>query len=302
MHILLLGKNGMLGQCIALLLKEHGISYNAFNRSELDVTKSDAVHSKITEVHPDVVINATGYTNVDGAESERELAFLVNARAVEYIARVCDTVGAKLFHFSTDYIFNGTQAQGYREDEKAHIGPLNVYGESKLEGERAVSRVMARGQWFIIRTSWLYGAGGKNFVNTMLSHTIGGRTEFKVVNDQHGNPTYTRDLAERVAWMLERLPQLAGGVYHATNEVSSSVPAGITWYDFAVELFKHAHELDLIVSLPKIFPCSSEEFPRPARRPPHSSLLTTKLPALRGWDAALHGYLKAWGVQGKHNE
>src|SRR3989338_11145463 len=193
----------------------------ACGRGELDITNKKSVHEKIQKLKPAIVINATGYTNVDGAETEREKAFAVNAEAVGDLAEVCAEIGAIFFHFGTDYIFDGTQTQGYREDDTKYIAPFNTYGESKLEGEKRIKIQMSKSKYqikskiqnpkyFIIRTSWLYGAGGKNFVDTLLTRAKDGQKEFKVVNDQFGKPTYTGDLAERVLWMLERLEKLEG--------------------------------------------------------------------------------------------
>ena len=327
--ILLLGKNGMLGQAIVEKFKVQSshpagdypkgekFKIIALGRQDLDITKKSQVIKKISEIKPDLVINATGYTDVDGAESERQKAFAVNGDAVGYIAQACSQIGASFIHFSTDYVFDGSRAHGYEEDDLEHLGPLNVYGESKLIGEENVkiqiSNVKSNPnlkcqKFFIIRTSWLYGAGGKNFVDAMLKRAIDGQTQFKVVNDQFGLPTYTRDLAERVLWMVDEIEQLESGIYHITNsklKIQKSKlqlkiknynhreqePDGISWFVFAQEIFKIAKELGILSKLPNVKPCTSDEFPRPARRPKYGALINTKLPDMREWKIALTEFL-----------
>ena len=266
-------------------------------REELDITNKQSVYEKIKELQPGVVINATGYTNVDGAETEKKTAFAVNAEGVGYIAEICARINAVLFHFSTDYIFDGREPQGYREDDTEHIGPLNVYGESKRAGELRITN--KEWQYFIIRTSWLYGSGGKNFVDTMLARAKEGQTEFKVVDDQFGKPTYTEDLAERVVWMVEHMNKLKAGVYHCANEVANcelritndKAANGISWYEFACEIFKQAHSVGILKFVPKLTPCATSEFPRPAARPRYSALINTKLPLMRDWKEAIGEYM-----------
>ena len=286
----------MLGQAILKAFNKNdseGTSFHiiAYGRGELDITNKKSVHEKIQKLKPEVVINATGYTNVDGAETEREKAFAVNAEGVWYVAEICAQVKATLFHFSTDYIFDGKEPEGYREDDTAHINPLNVYGDSKRAGELRIENKELN--YFIIRTSWLYGAGGKNFVDTLLTRARDGQMEFKVVNDQFGKPTYTGDLAEQVLWLIERRGELKSGIYHCANEINSITHsvAGISWYDFAREIFKQAHELGIIKKAPLVVPCATFEFQRPAKRPQYSVLRNTKLSPMREWKGALRDYL-----------
>ncbi|MBI4360097.1 MAG: dTDP-4-dehydrorhamnose reductase [Candidatus Jacksonbacteria bacterium] len=296
---LLLGKNGMLGQeiCKNYELRSTNYEFISLGHEDLDITNKKIVHEKIRELRPKIVINATGYTNVDGAETEKETAFAVNAEGVEYLAEACAEINAALFHFSTDYIFDGTQAVGYKEDVEDHIKPLNVYGESKRAGELLITNYKLRiehkeWKYFIIRTSWLYGTGGKNFVDTLLTRARDGQTEFKVVNDQFGKPTYTGDLAERVLWMIEQSGELESGIYHCVNEITNyETPAGIAWYDFAREIFTQARELGIIKKVPLVVPCATSEFPRPAKRPTYSALINTKLSPMREWKGALRDYL-----------
>lgn len=319
MHILLLGKNGMLGRTIEEKLEirqpevgpplaeispacpvGRNFEFISWGRDDLDITDKKSVQEKIIALNPAVVINATGYTNVDGAETEKEKAFSVNAEGVGNIVEACTKCGAMLFHFSTDYVFDGTQENGYREDDSEHVAPLNIYGASKLAGEENVKCQMsplrqgfegqANVKCFLIRTSWLYGRGGKNFVDTLITRAQAGQTEFKVVNDQFGKPTYTHDLADTVLWMIENEEKLNSGIYHATNETKNS--RGISWYEFAQEIFACANKLGVISHKPKVVPCTTAEFSRPARRPTYSALTNTCLSPLRAWHQALHEYLR----------
>lgn len=282
------------------------VSLSAWDKDELDITQKDQVIKKISELKPDIVINATGYTDVDGSETNRKIAFEVNADGVGNIAEACGQISASLIHFSTDYVFDGTQASGYDENDVEHLGPINVYGGSKLAGEHLIkSNLKSKCQkWFIIRTSWLYGINGKNFVDTMIKLASEGRSEFKIVDDQYGLPTYTVDLADNVKGMIENMDELESGVYHITNESRKmknekmqskikNLNEGITWREFAREIFKQATCLGIISKKIKIIPCKTSEFPRPARRPEHSVLVNTKWHALRDWREGLEEYLRS---------
>jgi dTDP-4-dehydrorhamnose reductase len=178
---------------------------------------------------------------------------------------------------STDYVFNGQNVKGYPE-ESQEFGPVNFYGESKLSGEKTLKSI--GGKYYLIRTSWLYGKNGKNFVETMLKLGL-EKKELKVVNDQFGKPTLTVDLAGQILYILSN--NLEFGTYHVTDETKEG---GITWYEFAVKIF------ELAKSDVKVMPCTSQEFVRPARRPAHSALINSKLPPLRNWDVALGEYMK----------
>ncbi|HBH46400.1 MAG: hypothetical protein A2445_04870 [Candidatus Jacksonbacteria bacterium RIFOXYC2_FULL_44_29] len=354
-QVLLLGKNGMLGQAIVGAIHEspvrnragaiHELSLrhlesirvtlHSWGHQDLDITDRLEVIKKISQLKPSIVINATGFTDVDGAESQKDLAFAVNVAGPGYLAEVCNQINASLIHFSTDYVFDGSQERGYEENDQSHLGPVNVYGESKLEGEKNVKYQISNvnsipnsksqmSKYFIVRTSWLYGQGGKNFVDTILKRARDGQTEFKIVDDQFGLPTYAFDLAQAVWEMVNQHEQLDSGIYHVTNSKFQilnfkSLPAkayalrrgqagisndkcqmtnateetaGITWYDFACEIFKQAKELGILSKLPIITPCATAEFPRLAKRPKYGALISTKLPALRSWQSALTDYLK----------
>ncbi len=265
----------------------------ALGHKDLDITNRDAVFEKFMTIQPDTVINATGYTNVDLAENEEEKANQINGYAVGILAQACREVGATLVHFSTDYVFHGDKTTGCNEEDKTH--PLNAYGRSKELGEKLLIEEMElmqsehdpEGKYFIIRTSWLFGKHGKNFVDTMLklgaeqlkAEAKGEKIKpLKVVSDQHGKPTYTVDLAEQVKWLLQS-HEYPSGIYHITNEKETS------WYDFARKIFDLSNMPVNVVS------CSSVQYIRPAARPAYSSLNNNKLPPLRPWTEALKDYL-----------
>jgi len=281
MRILILGKNGMLGHDLLKVFAKQDVI--AMGSSDLDVTDQERVFEEFMTIQPDVVINATGYTNVDLAEKEIEKANEVNGYAVGILAKASREIGAILVHFSTDYVFDGQKAEGYKEEDITNA--INAYGRSKELGEKLLVEEMElqedmhepEGKYFLIRSSWLFGKHGKNFVDTMLK--LGKeQKELKVVDDQHGKPTYTLDLARQVKFLLDTR-EYPSGIYHITNEEETS------WYDYAKAIFS------LYKAKVNVLPCSSKEYVRPAERPQHSSLINTKLPPLRPWKEALAEYL-----------
>jgi dTDP-4-dehydrorhamnose reductase len=257
---ILFGAPGMLGHS----LQEVFPNAHFFGHRNIDITDEDAIKKLIKRERPAIVINAAAYTDVDGCEDNRVYAFAVNGNGPGYIAQACAEVDATLVHFSTDYIFDGTRKE-YREDDRPN--PINKYGESKLLGEVSVAKNLEN--YRIVRTSWLYGSHGKNFVDTILalSHQI---PLVRVVNDQVGKPTYTVDLANKVPLIISCDP----GIYHITNEGQCS------WYEFASAF------------IPNATPCSTEEFPRKAKRPAYSVLANTKTPPLRHWKEAVQEYIQ----------
>lgn len=278
----------MLGHDLQKVFKNE--DFIAWDKNELDITNYGQVQEKFFTIMPDLVINATGYTQVDLAETEEEKANQINGAGVAYIAGRCREIGATIVHFSTDYVFNGSKKKGYNEEDPTN--PINAYGRSKVLGEKHLVDWMESlcdenpmdGQYFLIRTSWLFGQHGKNFVDTMLELgkkqiALGKKGQpLKVVNDQFGKPTFTMDLAQQVKWLVET-NEYPYGIYHITNEGTT------TWYDFAKEIFKLAKmKVDVL-------PCSSGEYVRPAKRPSYSILNNTKLPPLRSWKEALKEYL-----------
>jgi len=283
MRVLILGKNGMLGHDLLKVFSKDDVI--AMSSSELDITEQDRVFEEFMTIQPDVIINAAGYTKVDLAEKEEDKANEVNGYAVGILAKASREIGATLVHFSTDYVFDGRKATGYREEDPTNA--INNYGRSKELGEKLLVEEMElqqdmyepEGRYFLIRTSWLFGKHGKNFVETMLK--LGQeQKELKVVNDQYGKPTYTLDLARQVKFLLDT-KEYPSGIYHITNEEET------TWHDFAKAI------LGLYNPKVRVVPCSSKEYVRPAQRPQFSSLVNTKLPPLRPWKEALAEYLNS---------
>ena len=194
MKLILLGKSGMLGSAfLKKLAGEEGLEVFAFDKDILDITDKAALKEIFDRISPDFVINCAAYTAVDDCESNKELAYAINADAPLEIARLCNACGAKLIHFSTDYVFDGEKPEGYREDDSP--APINVYGASKLKGEQNIAE--AHDKFFIVRTSWLFGENGKNFVDTML-RLADEKDELNIIGDQVGCPTYTFDLSQAV--------------------------------------------------------------------------------------------------------
>lgn len=271
--ILILGSQGMLGQEIFKILADYQPTGWDIKSGEIDITNYPETEKKIKNFAPEIVINATGYTAVDKAEEERELANKINGEAVGYLAKITADLDIPLIHFSTDYVFNGEKRDGYLEDDLPD--PINAYGYSKLLGESLLQE--NTGKFYLLRISWLFGKYGKNFVKTIVQ-LAREKPFLKVVNDQIGLPTYTKDVAQRVRWFIENQPEF--GIYHTPND---GLPG--SWYDFAKEILK-------IKNIEKeIYPCTSEEFPRPAKRPHYSILVNSKLEPLRDWRDALRDYL-----------
>jgi len=262
--ILILGAYGMLGSDLVKVLSPL-YDVIAWGHGDIDVTDENAVKVSVSEINPDIIINATGYTNVDGAEKNPEGAFALNGDAVKYL----NDLGIVLVHYSTDYVFDGEKDSEYEEEDETC--PINVYGKSKLRGEQSMNK-----KSYLIRTSWLYGRSGNNFVETMLS-LAKNRNEIKVVNDQIGKPTYTLDLATATAKLISDTAPF--GTYHLVNEGTMS------WYDFAKEIF------EISGANVKLTPVASSEFSRPAMRPKNSALKNTKRPLLRSATEALRDYL-----------
>jgi dTDP-4-dehydrorhamnose reductase len=276
--VLLTGANGMLARDIRRVFERSHSSWELVcaDRSSLEITSLSHCRSVLWAIRPFAVINAAAYTNVDKAETERELAMAVNALGPRNLAIACEEIGAQLLHISTDYVFDGEKSEPYEIWDMTN--PINTYGKSKMWGEKYVQSLMSR--WYVVRTSWLYGAGGRSFVKTMLELAAKNPT-LRVVNDQHGAPTYTLDLAEACLALLE---SGAFGLYHATN-------SGITtWYGFAVEIMRQA------CTNVEVLPISTSEFPRPAKRPKSSSLSPYPLREAIGyllpeWRESLERYL-----------
>jgi dTDP-4-dehydrorhamnose reductase len=274
MKILVTGAKGQLGKEIIRQGRDHELILT--DRTTLDITKSSAVRKLFREVKPEAIIHCAAYTNVDGAEADPDGAFKVNAIGSQNVAAGCLEIGARLVAVSTDYVFDGTAIEPYRESDP--VNPQSVYGRTKWQGEELVRQIL--GRHYILRTAWLYGEGN-NFVRTML-RVAAEQPYLKVVNDQIGTPTSTVDLTRAI---FKLLASDAYGTYHATCQGQCS------WYDFAREIFRQAgKKVD-------VRPVTTAEFPRPAQRPPHSVLdnymlrMTVGDP-LRTWSEALQDYLK----------
>ena len=276
MKILITGAKGMLSSdLVKVLSTEHEIT--GLSHQELDVTNKRDVDICINDNKPDVVIHAAAYTDVDGCESNRELAFQVNADGAKNVALACKKTSSVMLYISTDYIFDGEKSSPYIEEDKSN--PINVYGESKLAGENYVKSTLDR--YYIVRTSWLFGKTGKNFVETIL-RLAREKNELKIVNDQIGSPTYTLDLAKAINVLVTK-PSF--GCYHVSNQGFCS------WYDFAREILKQSGFDEV-----KVISILTEEFKRPANRPKYSVLNCQKFMDefgynLRNWQDGLRDYL-----------
>lgn len=268
------GANGQLGRAMRRHLAGHDVM--AASRADLDVTDPEAVAEAVRGWRPAVVVNCAAFTDVDGAEQHPEQAARVNGEAVRHLALACREVGAALVQVSTDYVFDGRLDRPYRIDDPPN--PLNVYGTSKLLGERHALALLPEA--YVVRTSWLYGAGGRNFVETMLR--LGQeRAEVRVVTDQRGAPTFADDLARAIADLVATRRY---GVYHVTNQGAT------TWFEFARHIFAAAGMRVEVV------PTTSDEFGRPAKRPANSMLDPYPLEETIGyllprWEDGLARYL-----------
>jgi dTDP-4-dehydrorhamnose reductase len=270
MRILILGAKGMLGNELAKVFAKH--KPFLWDLDEIDITDRSQVEQKISNLAPELIINAAAYTDVDACEENEELATKVNGEAVGYLADVAHHLKVTLVHYSTDYVFDGNNKQGYVEDDE--LSPVNAYGRSKLSGELRVTSYELR-DFYLIRTAWLYGLQGKNFVETMLSMAQAVEP-LKVIDDQVGSPTYAPDLAEATLDIIESKKPY--GIYHRTNSGQTS------WYGFAKEIF------EIFGKKVELGPCTTEEYPLPAKRPKYSVLQSTKLEPMRSWQEALKDY------------
>lgn len=271
------GANGQLGKDVMLALKKRGLQGIPLTRAEVDIVDQAQVMNTFLRVKPDVIIHTAAYTQVDQAESERDLAYQVNAYGARNVACAAAAISAKLIHLSTDYVFDGRANKPY--DEYARVRPVNVYGASKRVGEELVTQ--CHNKTFIVRTSWVFGRHGSNFVKTML-RLAKSQSELKVVHDQIGCPTYTADLADR---LMDLLHTECYGVYHITNSGHCS------WYEFACAIMEEKGLQVKVRSVP------TSQFPRPARRPSYSVLegMAMRLQGfapLRPWREALRDMLQ----------
>ncbi len=277
MNVLLTGSGGMLARAFLNKTPRHW-NVRALDRASLDITNPHAVDEAVSAWTPVLVLNCAAFTRVDDCESQRAQADAVNGAGAGHLAAACQAIGAKLIHFSTDYIFDGNQDQPY--DEAAPAAPINTYGASKWDGECRVREGLT--DHLIIRTQWLYGKGGHHFVETILR--LAERQEtLRVVDDQIGSPTWTEDLSEATLALIE-----AGvtGTYHLVNSGQCS------WHALACQIVKEAGLST------KVLPCTTAEFPRPARRPARGVLSTEKAQKILGralppWNVALRRFMRS---------
>jgi dTDP-4-dehydrorhamnose reductase len=276
MKVLITGSNGMLGSTLSSYLKTEGYDVYDCAKDKLDVTDYNHVQLTLTAIEKlDLVIHCAAYTKVDQAESEPELAYFINGYGTENVAIICNKLNVPMLYISTDYVFDGEKKEPYTIWDTTN--PLSVYGKSKLAGEISVQRHLR--DFYIIRTSWLYGPNGKNFVETMLDLAKKGEP-LRVVSDQTGSPTSTLSLAKLIGELIIRK---RFGVYHATDD-------GVTnWFEFACQITKGLGV--------KVIPITSKEMPRPARRPQYSvldkSILISSLGhPLSSWQESLQAYLE----------
>lgn len=292
MKLLITGAHGQLGSELQRQLSNGGSVLGAIPKEmvhaeicpmdieELDICDKRKVREVLLRVHPDVVIHCAAMTNVDGCEDHKMVAQQINGEAVKYLAEACEAIAAKLIVISTDYVFSGLKGSAYTEQDPCD--PKSVYGQTKLLGERYARESCSRS--FVVRTAWLYGHSGRNFVQTILSK---GRAKgtLQVVNDQVGCPTNAEDLTHH---LLKLAVTEQYGIYHCVGKGSCS------WYEFASEIISYA-------GIPcQVYPCTSQEYPQKAKRPAYSVLAQTALEKvvgneMRPWKEALHDYIDKLG-------
>jgi dTDP-4-dehydrorhamnose reductase len=270
---LVVGAGGQLGSDLLAVL---GNAARGLTRADLDVTDASAVRDAIHDIKPHVVYNAAAWTDVDGAETNEDAAYAANATAPGHLARAANDAGARLVHVSTDYVFAGDATRPY--DVADPTAPTSAYGRTKLAGERAVRDAGG----YVVRTAWVYGATGGNFVKTM-ARLERERETVSVVDDQRGSPTWSRDLATGLVELATKAPE--PGIYHCTNGGEA------TWYEFARAIFQR-----LGADPDRVQPCTTKDFPRPAPRPAYSVLSdrawrAAGLTPLRHWREALDAFL-----------
>lgn len=280
MRIIITGSNGMLAQDLVKILSLDN-ELILTDRNNLDITDNLNIDKFLSQYKLDYIINCAAYTLVDKAEeeSEKESVMKVNSLGVYNLAKYCSDNNIKFIQYSTDYVFDGENKDGYKEDENP-INPVNYYGLTKLNAEKNILDIASENPdfiYYIFRISWLYGSGGKNFVDTMINLSK-NKNELNIINDQKGSPTFTLDVAKRTKYIINN--NFEKGIYHLSNTGST------TWYEFALEIFRLSN-IDI-----KLNPISSVEYKTLATRPKYSILLNTKINTkMRHWKEALAEYL-----------
>ena len=275
-NILVTGSTGQLGSDVVKELLKRGYSTLSPNRSELSLCSEDNIRNYILNSNCEAIVHCAAYTQVDKAEDEKDLCIKINATATKHIAKCAKILDIPMIYISTDYVFDGTKDGKYTENDETN--PINIYGESKLAGEKYVQEILDK--YYIVRTSWVFNINGKNFIETMLRLSK-ANNQLSIVNDQIGSPTYTKDLSRLLVDMLETSKY---GLYHATNEGYCS------WYEFANTIFKLAN---INIDIKAI---NSNEYASRAKRPMNSKLSKDKLieygfKPLPHWEDALKDYL-----------
>ena len=270
MRVLITGCYGQVGHCLTeQLADKESTTVLALDRDQLDITNQDSVNAIVDDFKPTIIINAAAHTAVDKAEEEVELSYAINRDGPKYLAQAAQNVGAAILHISTDYVFEGNKVGEYEESDQTN--PQGVYGESKLAGEKAVAQACEK--HVILRTAWVFGENGNNFVKTML-HLGENRDALSIVGDQFGGPTYAGDIASTLIQIAKRITQgdaVEYGVYHY-----SGLPH-VSWFDFANAIFDVAVEQGVLVKKPSLISITTEEYPTPAKRPSNSRLSTERI-------------------------
>ncbi|WYP26046.1 dTDP-4-dehydrorhamnose reductase [Alkalihalobacillus sp. FSL W8-0930] len=279
--VLITGAGGQLGNDLVKQFASQGYEVFGLSREELDITNQEKVKEVFSNIKPEIVIHSAAYTAVDNAENDQETAYLINSIGSRNIAIEADCYGSKLVYVSTDYVFNGEATEPINEFEA--VSPLGIYGKSKLAGEQYVKDLSNK--FFVVRTSWVFGLNGNNFVKTMLKLSE-QKDELGVVSDQIGSPTYTVDLAHVINELVKTEKY---GTYHVANNGSCS------WYEFAKEIFKLSNKSV------KVNPLTSEEFPRPAKRPAYSvfdqmNLRLNNIKEMPHWKDSLKRFLQEYST------
>lgn len=285
MKILLTGANGQVGYCLQQQLSESGWDFEALTRDELDITDTDAVNNVVVRIQPDIIINAAAYTAVDKAEQEQERVYAINRDGPSNLARAAKSINAAIVHISTDYVFAGDATGTYSEEDVT--APQGVYGQSKLEGEDAV--IAANDKHIILRTAWVFGEHGNNFVKTMIR--LGrSRDNLGIVADQEGGPTYAGDIASTILAIAKRYADgkpTPWGIYHYSGSPH------ISWFGFAQHIFAEVEQAGIYAKpIPQLNAITTADYPTPAKRPANSKLDCSKIKHAFGlppsdWQSAL---------------